>query len=248
MIAPTPVRLFEIWEQGLGCSILDRTRLLLERVPSGGEEESGEPVGQLSVGDGDWRLIELHEIVFGPCFRAVCQCPRCGETMELNFEKNDLRTNASPKSARERRLLRADGHDVNFRLLTLADLAAVAGESDPATARIRLLERCVLSAETAEGPVAPKDLPESIVAELSQAMQRLDPQACIHLRLRCLSCEHQWHSIFDIAAYLWSELHHWAQNLLREVHALARAYGWSEGQILALSPQRRRHYLELIVA
>lgn len=246
MIAPTPVWLLETWEQGLGCSILDRARLLLERAASGGEEEQ---VGQLSVGDGDWRLIELHETVFGPCFQAVCRCPRCRETMELNFEKNALRAKAAgPVSTKERRHLRAEGHDVTFRLLTLADLAAVAGESDPAAARTRLLERCVLGAATAEGPVASKELPDSIVAELSQAMQRLDPQACIHLQLRCPSCEHQWPCIFDIAAYLWSELHHWAQNLLREVHALARAYGWSEGQILALSPQRRRHYLELILA
>jgi hypothetical protein len=36
--------------------------------------------------------------------------------------------------------------------------------------------------------------------------------------------------------------------LLREIEALARAYGWSEREILDLSPQRRHTYLELVSA
>ena len=37
-------------------------------------------------------------------------------------------------------------------------------------------------------------------------------------------------------------------RILREVHTLAAAYGWSEAEILALSPARRRVYLELAAA
>jgi hypothetical protein len=33
---------------------------------------------------------------------------------------------------------------------------------------------------------------------------------------------------------------------LLEVHQLARAYGWSERETLALTPRRRRRYLELV--
>jgi hypothetical protein len=35
---------------------------------------------------------------------------------------------------------------------------------------------------------------------------------------------------------------------LREVHVLASANGWSEAEILALSPQRRQRYLEIVTA
>jgi hypothetical protein len=35
---------------------------------------------------------------------------------------------------------------------------------------------------------------------------------------------------------------------LRDVHELASAYGWRESEILALSPQRRQAYLELVRA
>jgi hypothetical protein len=51
--------------------------------------------------------------------------------------------------------------------------------------------------------------------------------------------------VFDVADYLWQELHAWAKDVLRSVHALAVAYGWREADVLALSPTRRRIYLEL---
>jgi len=37
-----------------------------------------------------------------------------------------------------------------------------------------------------------------------------------------------------------------AQGLLRDVHELARAYGWSEGEIFALSLGRRLAYRLLL--
>ncbi len=50
----------------------------------------------------------------------------------------------------------------------------------------------------------------------------------------------------DIASFLWKALHAWAKLMLGDVHELARAYGWTEADILALpSPTRRQIYLEL---
>jgi hypothetical protein len=61
----------------------------------------------------------------------------------------------------------------------------------------------------------------------------------------CPVCGHAGQTLFDIAGYLWEEIRTQAQRLLHEVHALARAYGWREGDILALSAARRRAYLEM---
>ena len=44
---------------------------------------------------------------------------------------------------------------------------------------------------------------------------------------------------------LWSELQSRAERLLLDVDALARAYGWTEPEILALSSTRRAAYLQL---
>jgi hypothetical protein len=79
-------------------------------------------------------------------------------------------------------------------------------------------------------------------------MSNADPMADIHLALNCPSCEHKWMAPFDIVAFLWREISAAARRLLREVHTLASAYGWTESEILALSPVRRRAYLEMIGA
>ena len=59
---------------------------------------------------------------------------------------------------------------------------------------------------------------------------------------------HEWELLFDIAEFFWTEISAQAQRLLREIDALARAYGWTEHEILSLPAQRRQTYLELIAA
>jgi hypothetical protein len=44
---------------------------------------------------------------------------------------------------------------------------------------------------------------------------------------------------------VWTELRAHARRLLREVDVLARAYGWTEPDVLALDERRRAAYLEL---
>jgi hypothetical protein len=46
--------------------------------------------------------------------------------------------------------------------------------------------------------------------------------------------------------FLWNELDDWAARILSQVHILASNYGWSESEIVALSPQRRQYYQDLI--
>lgn len=50
---------------------------------------------------------------------------------------------------------------------------------------------------------------------------------------------------FDPAAYVWAEVENSAARLLRDVHLLAAAYGWTEAAILGMSATRRAAYLQL---
>ncbi len=72
-----------------------------------------------------------------------------------------------------------------------------------------------------------------------------DPQAELLLDLQCPACGARWQLVLDIVAFLWEELCSSAAGLLGEVDTLARAYAWSEREILALSPTRRRLYVEM---
>ena len=52
----------------------------------------------------------------------------------------------------------------------------------------------------------------------------------------------------DIAGFVWREVALAARRLLTEIHRLARAYGWSQQAIAAMSTPRRAAYLEMLDA
>jgi hypothetical protein len=90
--------------------------------------------------------------------------------------------------------------------------------------------------------------PEPLLAEVEARMIEADPQADIEIDLVCDVCSHSWKSAFDVGEFFWAELQSRAMLLLHDVHVLARAYGWSEPEVLSLSEARRAAYIELVSA
>ncbi|MCM6776642.1 hypothetical protein NDR87_22840 [Nocardia sp. CDC159] len=173
-------------------------------------------VARLSVGRRDEFTHVLRERWLGDEFDCVVSCPGCAVELELTL------------SAAQLRRAPAESEGALCRAITSADLLAVAGAADP---RRELLSRCVFG--RADEAV--------VVAELAA----LDPQADVMVELDCAVCEYKWSAPFEISAYLWAELDAHARRLLYEVHALASCYGWSEAEVLAVGPARRRRYLEM---
>ena len=89
------------------------------------------------------------------------------------------------------------------------------------------------------------ELPMPVQRRIAEAVEAADPRADLTLNVACPECGEATRAELDIASYLWTELDAWARDVLLDVHLLATAYGWSEPEILALSPTRRRYYLEL---
>ena len=87
-----------------------------------------------------------------------------------------------------------------------------------------------------------------MVDAIASAMAAHDPDADVRIALECPACSCAWELHFDIVSYFWSELDDWAHRTLADVHALASAYGWTEHTVLALSPMRRRIYLDMVGA
>jgi hypothetical protein len=220
----TPAELLGIWERSAGRGPLERAGALL-----------GEQSGELPLGEENARLLELRQVLFGGELDAAADCERCGETVEFTISTERL--------LRERRAdasevleLQVNGSVLRFRVPTVRDLAAVSREADLDDARAALLQRCLLS---------PSELPESVVAALAEGMADADPLADVRLDVTCPECGHAWAPALDIGEWLWNELDGWAHRMLRDVHTLASAYGWSEAEILALG-HRRELYLDLV--
>jgi hypothetical protein len=108
------------------------------------------------------------------------------------------------------------------------------------------LQRCLLSVKQAGAPVNILQLPAEVVTGIAESMAQADLLADIQLKIDCPSCQHRWRAAFDIVSFLWTEIEAWARRILFEVHTLARAYGWREAEILALSATRRQLYLEMV--
>lgn len=227
--------LLEVWEYGLEQSSLDRTLAMLRLAGSENPE-------QFTVGESDRHLLELRELMFGSEINALAHCPQCECALEMNFKIADVR---AEKRASDCGSVVSDGtYEASFRLLTLADLKSLQGAT-PERLQQSLLQRCLLDPRQGGEAVEAEELPESFIQMLSERMGQADPQAEVSLRLECFACHHQWMGNFDVESFFWAEIQAWVGRMLNEVHQLAAAYGWSEQQILALSPLRRHVYLNL---
>lgn len=243
MSTPDTRALLTAWERGAAQASAVRALLLLRALQPDAPAAS---LAEMSIGHRDAQLLSLRERMFGPGVECLGRCPRCAEAIELSFDLAQLRVgHADPGASFS---IEVDGHELRVRVPNSTDLLALHGERDAVAARRRLLERCVLEVRSAQGPLEPDALPEAIAQRAGDRLGELDPQAEVLLEVCCPNCGHLSHAPFEIENYLWAELDAWARDLLRDVHRMACAYGWSEAEILSLSEPRRRAYLDLLVS
>jgi hypothetical protein len=237
--------LLHAWEQLHGASADARAVGLLQAVWPQPEPQAWRVA---SLGLRDAALFRLQAALFGPQLHTLTQCPACGETLESQFECAQFHGHAPPLPVPAPSLqLQAQDWAVEFRLPSSEDVMALRDDSaDAAVAVAALLHRCVLRVRQGERDASAGEMPATLVAQIESQMAEHDPLADLRLALACPACANAWAAAFDIGQYLWDSFDDWAQDLLAEVHQLARAYGWRERDILALSPVRRRFYLDLV--
>jgi hypothetical protein len=234
-------QLLDVWERGRTAAPAERAMMLLTAADPDAADDA---IARLPIGQRDDRLLTLREWTFGPGLTGLMACPQCGERVETSFRTMDIR--ATPPEAHAAMTLTEAEHEVHFRLPDSFDLLAIPAGLDVDGARRVLLERCVVAAHCRGESVAASELPASLAAAVAARLAESDPQADVQLELCCPACNCAWQASFDIVSFFWTEIDAWAQRTLNEVHALARAYGWREADILALSHQRRRIYLDMV--
>ena len=245
-VAAMTETLLQAWETLHGATPTERSLGLLGAV---WPELNPTQWRQVSIGDRDACLFLLQESLFGPGLQTIASCPQCGERLESRFLVRDVCTPpAHLPQPREPVQWAHDHYRVRFRLPCSDDLLDLPVGNGIDTAAASLLQRCVIEAYRDDAPIASPALPIHVQHELSAAMAEQDPIADLQMGVNCPACGHVWSATLDIANYLWGELDDWAQDLLGEVHALARHYAWSERDILTMSPIRRRFYLDLVQA
>ncbi len=226
--------LLRAWERGSGLEPVRRGAAVLAAVLP----DLPVPAERLPIGVRDTLLLALRVHAFGPDLAAVAECPACGQSVDVDADGGAILAvlpAPDPEPPWER--LSAAGRTVEFRPPDTLDLVAASGCADVRAARALLIQRCVTGLDG-----EPDD---DTVAAISTRMAHADPAADITLRVSCPACATDWSAPLDIAEYVWAEVTAAAGGLLREVHELAGRYGWAERDILAMSPVRRRAYLDL---
>lgn len=208
-------------------------------------DEGSEGFWRLPLGSRNDRLLALRERLFGSRIEAYAQCLHCGQEVELALDASAFPPAAS--GGRRQLEFAVDVYTVRFRLLDSSDLHAAAQRADVNAARAVLVERCVLEARRGDEAIAAGALPPEIVEQMAALLEKGDPNAEMLLDLVCPACKEESQIAFDIAVFLHAEVEAQARRILRDVHLLARGYGWREADILALTPRRRREYLDLLL-
>lgn len=236
--------LLELWEAALGQPVAARDEALLRAA--GDRPEPARTLGECNA-----RLITLHTRLFGHEIDLLSHCPACHAVAQFAIDGDALAAQLQPEvDAVPPYRLFALGHAIEFRLPDATDVAMASVIDDDGDRHVmqftqHLLDRCVLACEQDGRSVPTAQLPAPVLDALSQRMEALDPGASVSFALDCPQCATQWQAPLDIGDMLWRKVRAAAERVLLDIDVLARVYGWTEREVLRLSPLRRAAYLQM---
>jgi hypothetical protein len=206
----------------------------------------------LLVADRHFLLLKLRQATFGDQVRAnlICPWPDCGERVSIDFSIAEVPVRPAPDQAPVHTMTLAQGQEVSFRLPTGADQEELFErlEHNEAETSTLLLSRCVRSL----GPDSPPrvervaELPASDRIAIEERMAQLAPRVEQTMEAKCVECGRTFIAPFDIQRFFFGELRTDAELLYQEVHYLAYHYHWSEREIMEMTRDRRRRYIDVL--
>lgn len=186
----------------------------------------------LTISAFDAVLAHLQMSLFGSRLQCQARCGACGDRFEFTLSlpemQRAIRQEAEGHGAVEG-IVTDPGSGRCFRLPCIRDLAILRGQGAEAWLRALLVS----------GSFDP-----AMEAEVARAVPLLSQD----IAATCPECAADAPVRFDIAAYLVASIEADAAFLWREVHLLARGYGWSPGDIFDLPRADRRRLTTLVLA
>jgi len=204
-------------------------------------EECGD-LGDRFPGELNRLLLRARVLLFGTVCDAVADCPGCDAQLEAAIPLAEL-TSAESAPTPVGEITVGDIH-ITYRLPTWRELTALTDQSVDAAAA-QLLAHCVTSISSGEHDLTLDELDSEALCAVDEAISDADPDALIEVQLSCPECGETARLPMDPASFLWDEVDRWALSVLSEVAELAAAFGWSQHNILSMSPWRRRAYLTM---
>jgi hypothetical protein len=241
-------------QAGGGMAAVELLDRLLVEVP--GTSVGPGRAWELAVSDRDRLLAAIYASIFGDRVESEVPCDACDERSEIDFSLAGLIASLAT-DADARSLQGVSGPDeagvfsladgTRFLLPSSKDQRAVL-ELRPDQRRVALLRRCILDdAESAAGRTA-SDISRESLDRVEAAMELVGPIVDLSLPVTCHACGAPRAVRFDIQHFLLRAFEHEQRFFAREIHYLACTYGWSLDDILRLTRDERRAFVQLVVA
>jgi hypothetical protein len=220
-------------------------------------------IGDLLVGDRDYLILRLREMMFGQRVDAMIHCPNlaCSKIMDLSFSLDEIVIER--KALKQRSFLveldvssggaisgRSGALKVEFRLPTGAfqEAASVLVGVSEGSAVSRLLSMCIsrVGDVTDIDDAAINALPAETLRQIEDAIRRQAPSPEIEIEAKCPDCAHEFLFPVDFSRFFFAEMKDNLRNLEYEVHFLAKHYHWAESEILSMTRRKRLRYVSLL--
>lgn len=219
-------------------------------------------VRDLLVADRQYLLLKLREVTFGEQIRANIFCPwkECGQRVAINFSINDIPIRESEDKGPVYTMtlspeiaggLEEEERHITFRLPTGADqeiLSPLLAENE-AVALARLFGCCIqrIGRLTNVGKEAVlSQLSPAARLAIEQHMEKVAPKVELAMDINCHECGRNFTAPFDLHRFFFGEMRTSGELLYREVHYLAYHYHWSEQEIMEMTRDKRRRYIEVL--
>ena len=192
-----------------------------------------------SIEKRDAALFHIRKTLFGNQFTNLAHCPQCSQTVEWELSFQQLQIPSI--------LEMPDNVEIAIDIPAYKILVRLPNSNDLLIKdELQILYSCILNRDNYEDQNFETGLPDLLVQKINEQFNSSCYASNITYQLNCTDCSHEWQGIFDILSYLWKEIDQWAKGFLQQISLLAKAYGWSETEIINMSKNRRNHYLQLI--
>ena len=185
---------------------------------------------ELSAADRDRVLAAIFRRTFGERIQSTIACGTCGKRFDLDFALADLVRSLGGEAPDPDGTYRTAG-GWRFRLPTGRDELATVGAAPEVEAQLR--RACIVDGD-------PDD------ETLAEALEAVAPLLDLDLDVTCAECGAPQAVHFDLQHYMLARLCDERSLRAYEVHLLARAYGWSLTELMALPRTQRRLYVDLV--
>ena len=212
-----------------GCDFPAAVEWISSMLAGGDEWLDGSQVPHLNLDDGDRLFESLYRALFGKKIELRNRCTDCDQSYELTLALGDIFPVESPTSTAAESEERLPGGSI-VRSLRIADLLAAGRNGDELTARA-VVERG-------------SDDDDAI----QRAVEHLSSSLIETVETQCPHCEQPQEFFFDLSAFLLACCARERPILLREVHLLARTYGWGLADILSLDRKARHELVKIAVS